>query len=180
MMKLKPFRDYQEHDVINLFAFNAASGNRGALVSIVGPSGYISSQDLVTTSLTAEANVVSLRYSVASKVRYATSGEGKGEVLGMMLYDTREYDYLGRPLIYDPTRKSEAQAVVSGEAVPVVRRGLFLISGMVGSPGPGSGAQAADNDSGDFKVLGAGNANSVGTFLGATDNDGYALFLLDC
>ena len=179
-MKLKPFNDVDEHNIINLFAFNASSGNKGSLVTITNASGFVSNQELTTTSLTSEPNVVSLRYSVPARVRYAASGEGKGEVLGMMLYDTRESDYLGRPLIYDPTRKAEAQAVVSGEAVPVVRRGMFLISGMVGTPGAGSGAQAADDDSGDFLVLAPGDANSVGTFLGSVDANGYALFLLDC
>ena len=33
MANLKPFRDYDEHDVINLFAVNSASANKGTVVT---------------------------------------------------------------------------------------------------------------------------------------------------
>ena len=182
---LKPFRQYEENDVINLFALDANSGDKGSLVIVKG-SGWVNNQsDFEVTSLTSQGNVVSWRMSVPYKLQLAPSGATATTILGMMLYDIREVNYLGLPLIYDKQRKEEAQCVVSGEAVPVVTKGLFLVSGnwgtgagQAGVPGVGSGAVASDAGAGAWKVVAAGTSGSIGRFLGAADADGFALFQL--
>lgn len=182
---LKPFRQYEEVDVINLFALDAASGDKGSLVTVKG-SGFVNNQsDFDTTSLTTHGNVVSWRMSVPYKIQLAASGATATTILGMMLYDVREVNFLGVPLIWDRVRKEEAQCVVSGEAVPVVTKGLFLVSGnwgtgagQAGVPGVGSGAVASNSGDGSWKVVAAGTSGSIGRFLGAADADGFALFQL--
>lgn len=179
-VSLKPFRSYSEHDVINLFALDAASGDKGSLVTIKG-SGFKNGEDLLFTSLNTlnTPNVVTQRPEVPWKVQLATSGDDANTVLGMILYDVREVNQWNYPLLFDVERRDAAQCVLSGQANPIVKRGMFLVSGMDGTPGPGSGAVVSDTVAGGWKVVAGGTAGSIGKFLGVKDADGYALFFLD-
>ena len=55
----------------------------------------------------------------------ATTG---APVLGVTLNQTIANDENGEKLIYNPIKKDELQAVLSGQAVPVATRGLFTFS----------------------------------------------------
>ena len=50
-------------------------------------------------------------------------------VLGMLLNHVALHDENGERLDYNPRKASELEAVLPWQAVPVVRRGLFLLSG---------------------------------------------------
>lgn len=175
-MNLKPLRNLSEYEVINFFALDAASGDKGSLVVIKG-DGFVSTANLTwqQNEGTPAHNVVNPRWSVPSQVALATSGASKTTVLGVMLYDVRDSSYLGRPSQWDRQRMAEKQAVASGEAVPVMVRGYILVSGYEGTAGANSGIVAADAGNGAWKVVAAGTANSIGKFLGKADADGYAL-----
>ena len=69
--------------------------------------------------------------------------------------------------------------IISGQAVPVLTKGLVLVNDIVGTPGFGSGARPAAN--GNLQVTGwsASEASIIGKFLGPTGSDGYALFKLE-
>lgn len=41
-----------------------------------------------------------------------------------------EYDENGEPLKYNPRKAAEIEAVISGQAVPIVTKGIFQISGI--------------------------------------------------
>lgn len=183
MMKLKPLRQYSEADVINgFFALNSNTGDEGQLVSI--SSGWVNGTDNHRDiALTSQANVVSNRRVLKSEVKLATSGQDKGDVLGMLLVNVRSVDYLGRDLMYDDVRKVEANAVVSGEAVKFVKRGLFLVSGYEGVAGQGSGIAVSNSAAGVWRSYNPDSettVKSLGQFLGSADTEGYALAWLDC
>lgn len=172
-MTIRPFRDYSEHEVVNLFALQG-EGNKGTFVTAVG-NGF----DLNTPSAFDEnsfiAGTVSSRFNVPHKVEAAPSGTAPAMILGMTLKDVKSVDENGYPLKFEPRKAAERDLVVSGEAVPVVKRGVFLYSGIVGTPGFGSGLAVADAGDGSLKVVAAGASSAVARALGPKDSNGFAL-----
>jgi len=51
-----------------------------------------------------------------------------GEVIGVTLKQTLEQDENGEKLLYNPVKKDELQAVLSGQACPVATRGIFTLT----------------------------------------------------
>ncbi len=185
---LKPLRSYDEHDVIVFFAHVDGSANKGSLVSIVQATGntnvWNSGNSPVSPMLGVYGqltNIPSRTYAVRHEVNWKVKNAYSGEVpLGFLLYDVREVNAYGDKLIHRPRHERyENDLVVSGEAVPVVTKGVFKVNGFVGTPGPNSGAVPALT-SGYLLVTSntTGTAN-VGKFLTSADADGYALFKLN-
>lgn len=187
---LKPYRNYDENDVIDLFAHELASANKGSLVSIVTAEGNTNVWQNANSPATPHLDVFgqlsntptrafSARYEVTWKVKNAASGETP---LGLTLFDVREENVFGEKYIYRPREERyEQDIVVSGEAVPVVTRGIFKVNGFNGTPGPGSGASVtASGDDGTFDVTADPSAEgNIGKFLSTADADGYAIFKLE-
>ena len=181
MATLRPFRDYSEHNVVNLFAFDYSGTDidAGALVKI--KTGYTPNDDLSHDSTMLWAglnNVVSDRFSVDARVDLAGSGE---TALGMMLYGCKEVDENGEKLIYNPHKAAEMQVTVSGQAVPVVTQGLFMVAGIDGTAAAGGTVYCGGDAAGDGKIsaTSGGSKTSIGKFLGAADADGNVLFKLE-
>ena len=182
MAKLLPFRDYDEHDVINLFAFDYAGTDvtKGALVKIKSSAGWNVSQELDQSNsmigFTLD-NVVSDRYAVSARVNLAGSGDNP---LGMLLYDVAETDENGEKLIYNPRKAAEMQTTVSGQAVPILTKGLVLVSGVDGTVTEGGlaycGTGSAD---GSITATSGGSKKKIGRFLGTTGANGEVLLHLD-
>lgn len=176
-MTIRPFRDYSEHEVVNLFALQG-EGNKGTFVTAVG-SGF----DLNTPSAFDEnssiAGTVSSRFNVPHKLKAAPSGTAPAMILGMTLKDVKSVDENGYPLKFEPRKAAERDLVISGEAVPVVKRGVFLYSGIAEPGGSkcafGSGLAVSDADDGSLKVVAAGSALAVAKALGPKDANGFAL-----
>ena len=136
--RLLPFRQYDENDVINLFA-NAASdaspttngnGSAGVFVSIQAGN---FSKDPITyvdrSELSASQSHTRNQYpEVQLKVVAAPVGSFAGSVIGVTLKQTLEADENGEKLLYNPVKKDELQAVLSGQAVPVASRGIFTLT----------------------------------------------------
>lgn len=136
---LRPFRDYSEHEVLNLFAFSGAAesaavmATRGLAVKLSAEgftTGPTSSSANQPTDLLGEVGATfpfseSPRFGVRPKVTIATSGD----VLGLTLMDVRELDENGEKLIFNPRKAAEMNVVISGQAVPVLTRGVVLYSG---------------------------------------------------
>jgi hypothetical protein len=189
--KLRPFRDYDEHDVLNLFAYDttglsAGSINVGAgtLVKIAtGWKNYDSGVELggglefIGGAGTLQpTNVVSQRYGVTAKVVSSTTGETP---VGMTLYGVRDADENGELLKYKPRKAAEMQVVIPGQAVPVVTRGIFLVQGVLGTPAAGGTAYAGGTGQITASTGSAGIANvAIGKFLGAADTNGETLVKL--
>ena len=138
--RLLPFRQYDENDVINLFANDASdanpttnsNGSAGVFVSIKSGGGNFS-KDPVTyvdrTELSASQSHTRNQYpEVQLKVEAAASAAKAGEVIGVTLKQTLEQDENGEKLLYNPVKKDELQAVLSGQAVPLATRGIFTLT----------------------------------------------------
>jgi hypothetical protein len=133
---LRPFRQYSEQDVVNLYAYSGDSTlvKKGLVVKIMGDgfapdttsNGYDVNQRLgdVGASYT---NVVSQRYGATPKVGIPNSGD---RVLGLTLMDIRELDENGEKLIFNPRKAAEMGVIVSGQAVPVLTQGIVMYSGV--------------------------------------------------
>ena len=189
--KLRPFRDYDEHDVLNLFSYdttNLSAGSinvtKGTLVKIAtGWKNYDSGSELgggiefIGGAGTLQPNnVVSQRYGVTAKVVYSNTGETP---IGMTLYDVRDTDENGEQLKYNPRKAAEMQVVIPGQAVPVVTRGIFLVQGVLGTPTAGGTAYAGGtgqitSSTGLFNITNV----AIGKFLGAADVNGETLVKL--
>ena len=136
---LRPFRDYSEHEVLNLFAFSGAAES-AAVMATRGLAVKLSAEGFTTGPTSSSANQpidflgdvgaafplsFSPRFGVRPKVTLATSGD----VLGLTLMDVRELDENGEKLIFNPRKAAEMNVVISGQAVPVLTRGVVYYSG---------------------------------------------------
>ena len=187
--RLKPFRDYSEHDVINLFAFGDKDVSLGTTTVIYAGSavkvqtGWSNTNELQMLGDVgaAYANTVSERYGVSADVQY-TEGGADEAALGLTLYDVREYDENGEALKFNPRKQEELQSVLSGQAVPIATRGVFLMATGAWSSSAGILQDQDVFATGDGKVtnLGAKAVNNrIGRTLGGPDADGNVLVKFD-
>ena len=186
MTQLLPFRQYDEHDVINVFAYSGALPiNAGTLVRPVA-SGWRTDEtntQLLGSVGAAFGNTVSERYGTIPRVTAAATGEN---VIGMLLYDVKEQDENGLLLKFNPRKAAEMQVALSGQTVPIATRGIFLVSGEFNG-----GAQAGDalfpSGAGLWTTSTTGQNNGgnehcnskVGKLLGAPNAKGHALVYLN-
>lgn len=185
---LKPFRHYSEYEVINgFFAASTDTLPKGTFVSIVpggsGNTNALQNGNVPATPLLgigapyglAPDRARSYRSVVTWRVQAAASGVVP---LGITLYDVAETNKYGEKYIAKPKHERyEQEVVVSGEAVPILTRGIVHLKGFVGTPAPGSGVVNVVNGSGVVGVYNKGT--SYGKFLSAADADGYALFKVE-
>lgn len=177
MPTIRPLRVNDEHDVVNFYTYSGAlPAVKGTIVKVVG-SGSVPGQAPVSMfgSVGAQwANTVSTRWAVTPQVTVCSSGDTP---FGMLLYDVRQTDENGEQLIYNPTKAAEMQAVLSGQAVPIVFKGIFDFSGVVGNPT--AGATAFTNNNGDIGTISYGSSSAVGKFLGVRNAQGIVRLKLD-
>ena len=137
-LRILPFRQYDENDVINLFANENSdakpdtnsNGSAGVFVKI---SNGDFKKDVVTWvdrgELSASYSHTTNKYPENTlKVDAADIESMKGQVLGITLRQTLEKDENEEKLLYNPVKRDELQAVNSGQAVPVATRGIFTIT----------------------------------------------------
>lgn len=193
---LRPFRNYNESDVINLFAFDGAQDANGVIatagtVVAVAGNGFQPVADKTagggtgffgtiptdlggTLGIAGLSNVVSNRYVVTAKVSAASSGQ---VALGITLMNTQELDENGEKLIFNPRKAAEKGVAISGQAVPVLTRGIVVYSGsQIGSASAGAGVYLSAT-AGELSTV-AGNQTRVGTLLSVPVN-GIALIKLN-
>ncbi len=140
---LKPFRDYSEHDVINMFAATGVL-QKGTLVSVVAGTGNTNVfqntgappptpyQTFSTAFGEAPSYAYGTRGNIAWTVGAATSSTATtgqlGACIGMLLYEVRSTNRFGEDYRYRPTdeRKRDQIILPGSEAAPIVKRGTFL------------------------------------------------------
>jgi len=187
--RLKPFRDYSEHDVLNLFAFGDHAVSLGTNDVVYAGSavkvrtGWSNTNELSMIGNVGAGynNTVSQRWGVSADVEY-TDGGADEAALGILLYDVREYDENGEKLAFNPRKQAELQCSLTGQAVPIATRGVFLMAtgAWVSSP-----ALVQDNDvfaTGNGQLTTLGNKatnNRIGRTLGGPDADGSVLVKFD-
>ena len=187
--RLRPFRDYDEHDVLNLFAFGddaVALGvsdvvYAGSVVKIkTGWKNDDETQDMIGNVGAGYDNTVSQRWGVTAEVEYCNGGSETP--LGVTVFDVREYDENQEALKFNPRKQDELQAVLTGQAVPVATKGTFLFAtGAWVADGAAVTAGASIYASGDGQVTPtlASVNTKVGKALGGPDSDGAVLVKLE-
>ena len=138
-LRLLPFRQYDENDVVNIFALQtdqalAATtddglGSNGVFVSVstgnfnsdvvsYGTDSYLGKEDYPFVG-------AGMYPSNPRTVQAAGSGIAP---LGITLNQTAKNDENGEKLLYNATKKEELQAVLPGQTVPVLTRGIVTLS----------------------------------------------------
>tara|TARA_E500000318_G_scaffold3742_1_gene4070 strand:- start:18 stop:656 length:639 start_codon:yes stop_codon:yes gene_type:complete len=177
-LRLLPFRQYDENDVVNMFAFDPAvaldsttddgQASQGSIVKVAGGN---FNQDVITYG--SNSYLGKTDYPFVGSEMYPTvsltitgcgANETKGAVLGVTLNQTAKNDENGEKLLYNATKKEELQAVLPGQSVPVATKGIFTFN-----------ANAFDANT-SF-TIGAGvataaNGKITGVALGTTGQDG--------
>lgn len=135
-IRLLPFRQYAEEDVVNLFANDSANdkvtdsgaGDAGVFVKVsagdfsADPVGYEDNSYLGKTDY---PFIGRNQYpTVPLKVTAAAAGES---CVGVTLLQTALKDENEEKLLYYPQKKLETQSVLSGEAVPVLGKGIITL-----------------------------------------------------
>jgi hypothetical protein len=190
--RILPYRDYSEHDVVNLFSLDtsaytianaksdAAAGNAfdsGVVVSVSAGAlpGEVSelrasTPDSLRDYLGASFSSAHIGFNgyPANTGMTVAPAAAAGRGLGITLRETLAFDENGEKLLYYKQKLDESQAVLPGQTVPVLTRGLVLLSGdaIDGTPSEGDALEIAANGK-----LGAHSAGVVvGTVL-ATGTD---------
>jgi len=178
MLRILPFRQYDENDVINLFALEGAYVNESTTGSSYGDAGVfvkVSAGDFDKDPVSysddsylgkTDYPFIKAQYpSVNLKCAPAVSGE---PLLGLTLRQTAQYDENGEKLLYNPVKAEELFCVMPGQAVPVATRGMFTLTadGYSGSMGVGSGIALSAVESGKVVPCAANSADKVGTVIG--------------
>jgi hypothetical protein len=152
--RLLPFRDYDEHDVINLFALASADvntnlttvgkGDAGVAVkltsTVAADDGTPANWDLNKAPVTYGADagnymdgsktvphLGSNGYPSASLEVAAASATGTDAVIGLTLRQTAKYDENGESLLRYPVKRDEYMAITPGQVVPILTKGIVMI-----------------------------------------------------
>lgn len=139
-LRLYPFRQYSDVDVVNMFASDTVdanpytNGNGSAGVFVKVSAGNLDLDPIQYTATDITNTLGKTDYPFLGAVQYpavplqftaATAGE---PVLGMTLNQTLATDENGERLLYNPVKRAELQAVLTGQAVPVATRGIFTLT----------------------------------------------------
>ncbi len=157
-LRLLPFRQYDEQDVINLFQFGGtinskpsdSNADSGMLVKVSesdlskDPVEYLGSHDLLGSS--GYPHVARNGYpQVPLKVDVADATDN---AIGVTLNQTLTHDENDENLLRYPQKKAELFAVTSGEAVPIATKGVFTFD---------ESAVASPASDGDWEVTASKN-----------------------
>lgn len=177
-LRLLPFRQYDDNDVVNMYALADASvndnvtgvggGDAGVFVKVTAgnfdldPVSYASDSYLGKTDY---PHIGANSYpKVNLKVEPAASGDS---ALGLTLRQTAKYDENGEKLLYYRQKAEELMCVLPGQAVPVATRGVFTLgpTAIDGTLTVGSGFKLSTNAG---KVTGCANDDvaKIGIILG--------------
>jgi len=171
-LRLLPFRQYDEQDVVNMFALDSSvaldnttqdgEGSNGVFVKITDGNLNQDTISYGTDSYLGKTDYSHVNGSMYPTVALTISGARAGELpLGITLNQTAKEDENGEKLLYNKTKKEELQAVLPGQSVPVATKGIFTISNS------GFGGGLAQN----FFTIGEGltmHATLVGQITGAS------------
>jgi hypothetical protein len=95
-----------------------------------------------------------------------------------MLNDVAEVDENGELLKFNPRKAAQMNAVVSGQAVPILTRGIILYKGVLTDGAVAGNAAVYADNSGELTTTAASRVK-VGKTLGAKDTDGYVLIKIE-
>lgn len=171
-LKILPFRQYDEHDVVNLYRVadgmvldsttGAGSGDAGTFVKVSAGDFSADPVSYGTDSYLGKTDYPFVGRNQYPKVSLQVEPAGAGDVpLGITLLQTAKNDENGEKLLYNPQKAAELQAALPGEAVPVATKGIFTIA-----------SAAFQGDLGGDLAIGSGlKASTGGTVTGCLPTD---------
>ena len=181
-LRLLPFRQYDEQDVVNLFALaddhvldsttGAGLGSNGVFVKV---SDGNFNQDVITYG--SNDYLGKTDYPFVGGDMYPTNPlevtpAFSGEIpLGLTLNQTAKNDENGEKLLYNATKKEELQAVLPGQSVPVATKGIFTLAteafdGAASLYTVGTGIKMSDSNSGVITGVAPSDGSAFGTVIG--------------
>lgn len=193
-IRLLPFRDYDEHDVVNLYRMSGALGdfidlsNSSKQSTARGDAGvFVKVAEGTLGTATSDWDPIDIQSNPASllgKTDYPHIGANvypqtslsvepvgvEGDAcIGVTLRQTVEKDENGENLLYNPVKKDELFGVLPGEAVPVLSKGMITISddAVQGTLSVGDSLvpSTAGTVSGVNSAFVGGSQNKIGTVL---------------
>ena len=187
--RLLPFRQYNEHDVVNLFSLDtsaltladmthASNGAWDAGVIVKVTNGDMTQEPIANGTAQLQSYLGKTDYphvggnyypEVPLKVSVA---DGTDIPLGVTLRQTIAFDENGEKFLYYKQKLLELYGVLPGEAVPVLTKGIVTVgaaSVIVGAE-PTFGAKVALGAGGKFRADNATNT-IVGTCLAVGDRN---------
>ena len=140
-IRILPFRQYDENDVINMFAFDGqvnaspseTHSDAGMIVQVASgdvTGGYNPTQLAANSDLLGSSNYphVARNYYPEVPLKIEACDGTSGKAIGVTLAQTLTHDENGENLLRYPQKKDELFAVTSGEAVPVASKGIFTLA----------------------------------------------------
>lgn len=191
MLRLLPFRQYNEHDVVNMYALVSSDALESTTGDGLGSNGVFvkvseGNFNLDTITYGSDSYLGKTDYPFVGGDMYPTNpltitGATSGDLpLGITLNQTAKADENGEKLLYNPTKKEELQAVLPGQSVPVATRGIFTLAaeafdGAASEYTIGGGVQMSYVNDGKITGAAVTDATSFGTVIGTgtrTSNGG--------
>lgn len=174
-LRILPFRQYSDHDVVNMYSLldydvldsttGTGGGDAGVFVSIADGNFDADPVTYQTDGYLGNTDYPFLGTSeMYPKVNIKVTGSASGEVpLGLTLYQTAKNDENGEKLLYNPTKQEELQAMLPGQAVPILTKGIVTLAasafdGPVSFYAPGNAIIASNHN--DGKITGAARGNA--------------------
>ena len=178
-LRILPFRQYSDHDVVNMYSIidsdvldsttGTGAGDAGVFVKVSDGNFDNDPVTYQTNSYLGNTNYPFLGTTeMYPEVNIKVTGNTSGQVpLGMTLYQTAKNDENGEKLLYNPQKQEELQAMLPGQAVPIVTKGIFTLSsaafdGTVSEYAPGKGIKLSHTN--DGKVTGALRSDGIDVF----------------
>jgi len=185
---LKPFRGYDEHEVINgQYAHVDGTVNKGTMVSILTShnfgSPFATGSGTAVAPVTIDGNLAgtpsyatSPHFVLANKVNSPASGT---PVLGMLLNDVRPYDFANS---YSYENFKYHQMIPSGRGVKIVTKGEFNTNNWTGTtPAANLGGYAHSGVIVTTTLaLAKASPSYCGRWMTTPDSENYAIFKLEC
>jgi|TARA_R110002020_G_scaffold22527_3_gene76129 hypothetical protein len=184
-IRILPFRQYDDHDVVNLYALESGAVNSTLATIGGGDAGVFVkvsngnfNNDPVTYTANSYLGDTSFPFLGAGgqypEVNLKVTGAGSGEIpLGITLFQTAESDENSEKLLYNPQKALENEAILPGQAVPIAAKGVFtLSSGVIGGNlltsqmAPGSGIRMHNTEVGRITGCNPRDTDCFGTILG--------------
>ena len=197
--RLLPFRQYNEHFVINLFSLDlsgadlttfkhdsSSSGahDAGALVKLGSadwaagePAGYGSDGkgDSVLNAYLGKTDYphVARNVNPAAAPKFSLHGGGAARPVGVTLNQTLAFDENGEKMLYYRQKLLEHQGVLPGEVVPVLTKGIITVgeNGFDTGGTYSAGSEVFAIADGKFGSAATGFADPVGYVVGVGDRN---------
>ena len=139
-LRILPFRQYSDHDVVNLYSVldndvndattDSGPGDAGVWVSVTSGNFDADPVTYRTNSYLGKTDYPFVGTTdMYPEVNLRVTGAGSGHFpIGVTLYQTAKNDENGEKLLYNPQKQEELQAMLPGQAVPILTKGIVTLA----------------------------------------------------